>query len=43
LGALDGSGYAGWVGLEYKPSGRTEESFGWIERAGFARGLEVAR
>lgn len=37
LRALDGMGYDGYVGLEYRPSGRTEESFGWIEAMGFAR------
>jgi hydroxypyruvate isomerase len=30
---LDGLGYAGWVGAEYRPSGRTEDSLGWL-RAG---------
>lgn len=24
-------GYAGWVGCEYRPSGASEDSFGWIE------------
>jgi hydroxypyruvate isomerase len=24
-------GYAGWVGCEYRPSGNTEDSFGWLE------------
>lgn len=43
LAALDASGYDGWVGLEYKPSGRTEASFAWIERMNFVRGLAVAR
>lgn len=28
---LDQIGYAGWVGCEYRPSGRTEDSFGWLE------------
>jgi len=28
---LDRIGYAGWVGCEYKPSGRSEASFGWLE------------
>ncbi len=37
LAALDGMGYDGFVGLEYRPSGRTEDSFGWIEAMGFAR------
>ncbi|MDO8789141.1 MAG: hydroxypyruvate isomerase [Sulfuritalea sp.] len=27
---LDRIGYAGWVGCEYKPSGRSEDSFGWL-------------
>jgi hydroxypyruvate isomerase len=42
LAALDASGYDGWVGLEYKPSARTEASFAWLE-SGFARPLEVVR
>ncbi|WP_310451307.1 hydroxypyruvate isomerase [Sulfuritalea sp.] len=28
---LDRIGYGGWVGCEYKPSGRTEDSLGWLE------------
>jgi hydroxypyruvate isomerase len=28
---LDHIGYAGWVGCEYSPSGRSEDSFGWLE------------
>ena len=32
LGHLDRKGYPGAVGLEYYPStGRTEDSFGWLE------------
>lgn len=27
---LDQLGYAGWVGAEYRPSGRTEASLGWF-------------
>jgi len=27
---LDVIGYAGWVGCEYLPSGRSEDSFGWL-------------
>ncbi len=27
---LDRIGYAGWIGCEYRPSGRTEDSFGWL-------------
>ena len=34
---LDAMGYEGYVGLEYKPSGSTEASFGWIETLGFRR------
>ncbi|MCF8199480.1 MAG: hydroxypyruvate isomerase [Sulfuritalea sp.] len=28
---LDRIGYTGWVGCEYKPSGRSEDSFAWLE------------
>ena len=28
---LEAAGYSGWVGLEYKPSGASADSFGWIE------------
>jgi hydroxypyruvate isomerase len=31
---LDRLGYAGWVGCEYRPRGRTEDGLGWIERLG---------
>lgn len=27
---LDTLGYAGWVGCEYLPTGRSEDSFGWL-------------
>ena len=30
--ALDSLGYAGWVGCEYVPSGRTEDGLGWLDR-----------
>lgn len=30
LRSLAAAGYTGWVGLEYKPSTRTEASFGWL-------------
>ena len=30
LGALGAAGYEGYVGLEYRPSRRTEESFAWM-------------
>lgn len=36
LNFLDGLGYAGHVGLEYLPSGRTEDSFGWIHEWGYS-------
>ncbi|PKO84203.1 MAG: hydroxypyruvate isomerase [Betaproteobacteria bacterium HGW-Betaproteobacteria-11] len=29
---LDALGYAGWVGCEYQPSGRSEASLGWLAR-----------
>lgn len=28
--ALDGFGYDGWIGAEYKPRGRTEDGLGWL-------------
>jgi hydroxypyruvate isomerase len=30
LRRLDELGYAGWVGAEYKPKGRTEDGLGWL-------------
>jgi hydroxypyruvate isomerase len=30
LGRLAATGYEGWVGLEYKPSGKSADSFGWL-------------
>ncbi|HJQ06940.1 MAG TPA: TIM barrel protein [Nocardioides sp.] len=32
LAALEAGGYAGWVGLEYKPATTTSDSFGWLPR-----------
>ena len=32
--ALDRLGYAGWIGCEYKPRGRTEDGLGWGKRYG---------
>lgn len=32
LSALEAAGYGGWVGLEYKPSGASADSFGWLPR-----------
>lgn len=31
LGQVDALGYEGWVGLEYRPSTTTIESFGWMK------------
>jgi len=33
FGVLDGLGYAGFVGCEYRPAGRTEDGLGWFRRA----------
>ncbi len=38
LSALDDAGYAGHVGLEYKPLGTTRESLLWITSMGFTLG-----
>jgi hydroxypyruvate isomerase len=45
LEAIDATGYDGRAGLEYRPSGATDDSFGWIEAYGYARGSrrEVVR
>lgn len=32
LADLEAAGYRGWVGLEYKPSGTTVDSLGWLPR-----------
>ena len=32
LGALEAAGYDGYVGLEYRPSGKTEDSLAWLPR-----------
>jgi hydroxypyruvate isomerase len=38
LDNIDRRGYAGYVGLEYRPSGGTpEDSFGWLEEFGLPR------
>jgi hydroxypyruvate isomerase len=37
LGALESAGYDGYVGLEYRPSGTTEDSLGWLPREARAR------
>ena len=41
LRAFDEAGYDGWIGLEYKPSRATAETFDWIERYGFTRSPAV--
>jgi hydroxypyruvate isomerase len=33
--AIDASGYAGWVSLEYRPLGTTEESLSWLREWGY--------
>ena len=33
FGVLDRLGYAGFVGCEYRPAGRTEDGLGWLRRA----------
>ena len=38
LAAVDEVGYEGYVGLEYRPKGTSEESLRWIEEYGLARG-----
>jgi hydroxypyruvate isomerase len=38
LRAIDRTDYAGDIGLEYRPTGATDESFNWIEEMGFSRG-----
>ena len=35
LNALDDAGYDGWVSLEYKPSGQTETTLGWLKEWGY--------
>jgi hydroxypyruvate isomerase len=37
LRALEDAGYDGYVGLEYRPSGKTEDSLGWLPREARAR------
>jgi hydroxypyruvate isomerase len=29
---LERLGYAGWIGCEYRPAGRTEAGLGWLPR-----------
>ena len=37
LGALDAAGYDGYVGLEYRPSAKTEDSLAWLPSEARAR------
>jgi hydroxypyruvate isomerase len=37
--AIDRTGYEGYIGLEYRPSGATDDSFAWIEGYGYERGV----
>ncbi len=41
LAALQAAGYAGWVGLEYKPATTSADSFAWLprDRRGTAAGI----
>ena len=32
--AIDGLGYSGWIGCEYKPRTRTEDGLGWAKTYG---------
>jgi len=34
LRRLEELGYAGWIGCEYRPTGRTEDGLGWLEKVG---------
>lgn len=34
LALIDRLGYAGWIGCEYRPRGRTEDGLGWMAPAG---------
>lgn len=34
FGAIDQAGYAGWIGCEYKPKGKTLDGLGWMTEAG---------
>ncbi|HVA87832.1 MAG TPA: TIM barrel protein [Candidatus Saccharimonadales bacterium] len=38
LKAIDEAGYTGYVGLEYRPTGSTEDSLAWIDEYGYHRG-----
>jgi hydroxypyruvate isomerase len=36
LAAIDGGGYGGWVGCEYRPRGDTRDGLAWIGRLGLS-------
>ena len=38
--AVDRSGYAGWIGCEYKPRTRTEDGLGWAKPYGVVPGRQ---
>lgn len=38
LCAIDASGYAGWIGCEYRPRGDTRAGLDWVSRLGLALG-----
>ena len=40
FGLMDELGYAGWVGCEYRPRGRTEDGLGWLK--GWRHGRHIA-
>ncbi len=40
LAAVDRSGYAGWIGCEYKPRTRTEDGLGWAKPYGVVPGRQ---
>jgi hydroxypyruvate isomerase len=43
LTQLEQGGYSGWVGLEYKPVGSTDDSISWLPRARRSAGRSNAR
>jgi hydroxypyruvate isomerase len=43
LTQLEQGGYSGWVGLEYKPVGSTDDSLSWLPRARRSAGRSNAR
>ncbi len=39
FGLLDELGYTGWVGCEYRPSGKTTDGLGWLTPYGIGQGI----